>query len=290
MVVAWSLLAVYSLACRTRLLTLAKDYCAKQDHRPIKYGEGEKIIVHGKEWNPSTLEDHDPQSINSISDRIHDAYPSEPLVVGLNLDPFLSGIIAGYGLAIPVGPIAILVLESGLTRGFRIALSAGVGAASADLIYATVAALAGTFLVSVLAPFASILRVGSAFGLIAIGAWLLYHGRNPTDRTNRPRFSATNCPQIYGMVLGLTLLNPITVTYFTTLILGMETGSSLSSVNATLFICGVFLASLSWQSLLASISGIAHKRLPTKVQAVTFATGNLVIMALGVAILLGLHI
>jgi arginine exporter protein ArgO len=211
-------------------------------------------------------------------------------VVDLSLDAFLSGIIAGYGLAIPVGPIAILIIELGLRRGFWIALSAGTGAVSADLIYATIAALAGTFLVSVLAPFASILRLGSALGLIAIGAWLLYHGRNPADRNNRSRFSATNCPQTYGMVLGLTLLNPITVTYFTTLILGTSADSSQSSVSAILFISGVFLASLSWQSLLASVSGIAHKRLPAKVRVVTFAIGNLVIIALGVAVLLGLRI
>jgi threonine/homoserine/homoserine lactone efflux protein len=211
-------------------------------------------------------------------------------VVGLSLDAFLSGIIAGYGIAIPVGPIAILIIELGLSRGFRVAFSAGAGAASADLIYATIAALAGTFLASVLAPFASILRLASALGLIAIGAWLLYHRRNRSDRTKEPQPRATNCPQTYGMFLGLTLLNPITVTYFTTLILGMQADSSQSSVSAILFVSGAFLASLSWQSLLASISGIAHKRLSAKIQAATFTIGNFVVMALGVAILLGLRI
>lgn len=211
-------------------------------------------------------------------------------MVGLSLDAFLSGVLAGYGIAIPVGPIAILILELGLRRGFWISFSAGAGAASADLIYATIAALAGTFLVSVLVPFASILRVGSALGLIAMGAWLLYHGRNISGRAVRPRFGATNCPQTYGMVLGLTLLNPVTVTYFTTLILGMKAESSQSLVSAILFISGAFLASLSWQSLLASIGGIAHKRLPAKAQVATFVVGNVVIMTLGVAILLGLRI
>jgi arginine exporter protein ArgO len=92
------------------------------------------------------------------------------------------------------------------------------------------------------------------------------------------------------MVLGLTLLNPITVTYFTTLILGMEANSPQSSLNAAFFILGTFLASLSWQSLIASIGGLAHKRLPARVQTITFAVGNFVIIALGVAILLGLRI
>jgi len=210
-------------------------------------------------------------------------------MVGSFLEAFLSGVVAGYGIAIPVGPIAILILELGLRRGFRIALSAGAGAASADLIYATVAAFAGTLLISVLAPFTSILRVGSAIGLIAMGVWLLYPARNPSDRTHKLGLRATSCPQTYGMVLGLTLLNPVTVTYFTTLILGME-GFSPSSVNAIFFVSGAFIASLSWQSLLASISGIAHKHLSAKLQLVTFAVGNFVVIGLGVMILLGLRI
>jgi threonine/homoserine/homoserine lactone efflux protein len=214
-------------------------------------------------------------------------------MVGSSLDAFLNGVVAGYGIAIPVGPIAVLILELGLRRGFRVALSAGAGAASADLIYATVAALAGTLIISVLAPFAYILRIGSGIGLIAMGAWLLSHRRDSSGRAQKPRLRATSCPQAYGMVLGLTLLNPVTITYFTTLILGMQVGMqafSPSLLSAIPFIFGAFLASLSWQSLLAAISGVAHKHLSAKLQSATFAVGNCVIIGLGIAILLGLRI
>ncbi|MGD0175959.1 MAG: LysE family transporter [Candidatus Bathyarchaeia archaeon] len=210
-------------------------------------------------------------------------------MVGSTLDAFLNGVVAGYGIAIPVGPIAVLILELGLRRGFRIALSAGAGAASADLIYATVAALAGTLIISVLAPFAFILRIGSGIGLVGMGAWLLYHRRDRSDRAHKPRLRATSCPQAYGMVLGLTLLNPVTITYFTTLILGMQ-GFSPSPLSAIPFIFGAFLASLSWQSLLAAISGVAHKHFSAKLQLATFAVGNCVIIGLGIAILLGFRI
>ena len=208
----------------------------------------------------------------------------------MSVDAFLSGIVAGYGIAIPVGPISILILELGLHRGFRIAFSAGAGAASADLIYATVAAAAGTFLVAILAPFGSVLRVGSALALIVMGAWLLHRGRKVSGAANGSRFHAASCLQTYGMVLGLTLLNPVTVTYFTTLILGMGAESPQSLMNAILFVSGAFLASLSWQTFVAGVGGVAHRRLPDRARAVTFAIGNLVIIALGVAILLGFHI
>ena len=197
--------------------------------------------------------------------------------------------MAGYGIAIPIGPIAILIIELGIRRGFGVAFCAGAGAASADLIYATVAVIAGAFLVSILAPYSGILHVVSACGLIIIGVLLLYRGfrHSRTDR-NRSAFSSKGCPQTYAMLLGLTLLNPVTVTYFTTLILGLKAPSSDNAFDSFLFVAGAFLASLSWQTFLGGISGLAHRRSSPTLQKGTFALGNLIIIVIGMAILLGL--
>jgi len=94
----------------------------------------------------------------------------------LSLELFLQGLIAGYGIAIPVGPIAILIIELGIRKGFSTAFCAGAGAASADLVYATLASLAGTFLVSILRPYSSIIHTVSALALIALGVWLFDSG------------------------------------------------------------------------------------------------------------------
>jgi len=202
---------------------------------------------------------------------------------------FLQGVIAGYGIAIPIGPIGIIILELGTRRGVRVAFFAGLGTASADLIYATIAALAGTFLARLLAPYSSLIRVVSASALIVLGAWLFFHGVSARRIAEPGRLTSGNCLNTYCMLLGLTLLNPITVTYFTSLMLGLKV-SMLSSVSVLLFIAGAFLASLTWQSLLACIGGYAHRRLSPQLRSMTFAVGNAVIIILGVAILLGFHI
>lgn len=90
------------------------------------------------------------------------------------------------------------------------------------------------------------------------------------------------------MVLGLTLLNPVTITYFTTLILGLKAINSGDSLASFFFVAGAFLASFSWQSFLSGISGLAHTRFPTALQTATFAAGNVIIITLGLAIFLGL--
>ena len=208
----------------------------------------------------------------------------------MSLDAFLQGVIAGYGIAIPIGPIGIIILELGTRRGFRVAFSAGLGTASADLIYATIASVAGTFLAQILAPFALLIRLASAGALIALGAWLFYHGVRASRSTEPSRFASGNCLNTYCLLLGLTLLNPVTVTYFTSLILGLRMSVASLGVDVPFFIAGAFLASLSWQSLLACIGGYAHQRLSARLQAATFAVGNAVIIVLGIAIFLGFHI
>jgi arginine exporter protein ArgO len=95
------------------------------------------------------------------------------------------------------------------------------------------------------------------------------------------------CFRTYTMVLGLTLLNPVTITYFTTLILGLKAASSSDMLTSLVFVIGAFLASLSWQTFLSGMSGLAHRRFPAALQAATFAVGNMMIIAFGVAILSG---
>jgi len=208
----------------------------------------------------------------------------------MSIDAFLQGVIAGYGIAIPIGPIGIIILELGMRRGFRVVFSAGLGTASADLIYASIASVAGTFLAQILAPFALVIRVVSAGALIALGAWLFYRGVGPSRPTEPSRFASGNCLNTYCLLLGLTLLNPITVTYFTSLILGLRLSVASLGVDVLFFVAGAFLASLSWQSLLACIGGYAHQRLSARLQSATFAIGNAVIIVLGIGILLGFHI
>jgi hypothetical protein len=78
------------------------------------------------------------------------------------------------------------------------------------------------------------------------------------------------------------------VTYFTSLILGLGMVLVNSTAKIILFIGGVFVASLSWQSSLACVGGLAHERLSARMQSLTFAVGNAVIIALGFMILLGI--
>jgi arginine exporter protein ArgO len=211
---------------------------------------------------------------------------------------FLAGVAAGYGIAIPVGAIAILIVETGLRRGFRLAAAAGAGAATADGIYAAVAAVFGAALAGALAPFETALRVVAVLVLVAIavrgllGLWSATGSPPPargpeTSHDGAAARRAGSALPTFGAFLGLTLLNPITVTYFAALILGLAATGAEAGQKAA-FVAGAFLASLSWQTLLAAVGAVLHRRLSPSLRAGVILLGNAIILGFAAVIAAGL--
>jgi arginine exporter protein ArgO len=199
----------------------------------------------------------------------------------------LEGIVAGLGIAVPVGPIAVLLVDRAMRRGFADAIPAALGTASADLIYATVAALLGAAAADGLRPLERPLHVTSAVVLLAIAGvrvWRLLRARDRGARLTervRDRGNAST----YLAFLGLTLLNPVTVAYFAALILGLQSDSLTGTTAKTLFVAGAFAASAAWQVTLVGAGAVFHHRLSPNASLVTGLIGNTVIVLLAVRLL-----
>jgi threonine/homoserine/homoserine lactone efflux protein len=200
---------------------------------------------------------------------------------------FVAGVVAGYGVAIPVGAIAVLIIDTALRRGLWPGLAAGAGAATADGVYAFVAALAGAAVAALVAPFSVELRAVSAFVLGLIGIRGLLSLRRIATAGPQPADLPPSARRTYLTILGLTIINPMTVIYFTALILGLPAiGSGPGSKAA--FVLGAFLASLSWQSLLAVMGSVAHRRLPERFRVVAALVGDVIVLGFALNIARGL--
>ena len=198
------------------------------------------------------------------------------------LSAFLIGAAAGYAIAIPVGPIAVLIVRTGLRRGFRIATAAGAGTATVDLVYALLAVLVGGAVTSTLAAVLLPMRLAAAaaLGYLAVRA-LLRLGR--TDMALAAPGAERSAARTYVLFIGLTLLNPATVAYFVTLAVGLpqvaqDAGSRLA------FAVGASLSSLSWQTLLAAIGAALHARLTPRIELATALLSSAILVGFAVRI------
>jgi arginine exporter protein ArgO len=158
---------------------------------------------------------------------------------------FLAGVVAGYGIAVPVGAIGVLIAGLSARTSLRIGAAAGMGAATADGIYALVAVAGGAAVAGIIAPVETPLRWLGAVVLLALAGWTAWGAvRRPgvTERDERPATAL----RAYAGILALTLLNPATVIYFAALVL-----ASGGAGGGVPFVVGAFLASASWQLLIA---------------------------------------
>ena len=82
---------------------------------------------------------------------------------------FVLGVLAGLSVAMPVGPVGVLLLRSGLVDGVRVAVGAACGVATVDLAYAVLAVAVGAPVSRVLGEHAAVVRWVSAGVLVAVG-------------------------------------------------------------------------------------------------------------------------
>jgi arginine exporter protein ArgO len=170
-------------------------------------------------------------------------------------DALVSGLLAGYGVAVPVGAIAVLILSLSARTSLLVGAGAGLGAATADGLYAAVAALGGAAVAGLVRPVATPLRWTAAAVLLglavrtAVVAWR--HHRDP-QRAARSERALDTPGRAFLALLGLTALNPATVVYFSALVLGRQAGTARSAAASAMFVGAAFVASASWQLLLAA--------------------------------------
>src|SRR2546425_7032189 len=87
----------------------------------------------------------------------------------MDLGLLFRGILIGFSIAAPVGPIGLLCIRRTLTDGRAAGLATGLGAATADAIYGCIAAFGLTALTGVLISAQTWVRLLG-------GAFLLYLG------------------------------------------------------------------------------------------------------------------
>jgi arginine exporter protein ArgO len=193
---------------------------------------------------------------------------------------FLAGVVAGYGIAVPVGAIGVLIVALSARISLRVGAAAGLGAATADGVYALIAVLGGAALAGVIEPIATPLRWVAAGVLLVLAGTTAYRAVRRPGTTERPPRPVT-ARAAYAGILGLTMLNPATVIYFAALILGRG-----GAGGGAWFVMGAFLASASWQLLLAGGGSLVGRLLTgERGRLITALVSSAVIAALAITLL-----
>jgi threonine/homoserine/homoserine lactone efflux protein len=175
------------------------------------------------------------------------------------MDPifFLKGLIIGFGMAVPIGPVGILCIRKTLADGHSRGLIIGLGAATADSLFGSIAAFGLTFVSDVIAS--------QHFWLRLVGGGVLLFLGIRTFRAKRkdPVIPYENKGMLgsYLSAFFLVLTNPVTIFAFIAVFAAFGLGHKIFIVSACILVLGVFSGSGLWFLILSYVATIFRKKL-----------------------------
>jgi threonine/homoserine/homoserine lactone efflux protein len=205
----------------------------------------------------------------------------------MNSSLFVEGIVVGFLMSTPVGPIAVLCIQRTLNQGKIHGIVSGLGAATADAIYSFIAVFGLTVISNFLSREQIWLRLGG-------GIFLCYMGLRVFRTKPVQRVASGNDISYmsnYVSAFFLTLANPATFLAFAAIFAGLGLASTTRHyVSAGLLIAGVFIGSGLWWCILSGATGIFLKKLGYGKLALPNKISGIIITAFGLFILLSLGI
>lgn len=171
----------------------------------------------------------------------------------------IKGIVIGFLVSIPLGPIGILVIQRTVNKSRLAGLLSGMGAALSDTLYAVIAGFSLTFLIDFIREHEMIFQAFGALVVLALGIHIFF--KNPVTDLRRNKLKGnTHFQDIISSFL-VTFSNPLTVFVFLAVFTSSGVAVSMEKPYHSFFvILGIFTgAFIWWFSLSGIVSLVKHK-------------------------------
>jgi threonine/homoserine/homoserine lactone efflux protein len=199
---------------------------------------------------------------------------------------FLKGLISGFSIAAPIGPVAILCIRRTITRGRVAGFVSGLGAATSDALSASIAAFGLTVIMSVIINQQHLIRLIGAVFFLFLGIKLFFSASSNKKIKEKKHSMLVD----YTSAFLLTASNPMTALAFIAVFAGLGVGISpgFGYADAVLTVAGVLTGAILWWFSLSM--GISVFRLKFSEQAIKYVNrvSGLVIFVFGIAVLISL--
>lgn len=210
---------------------------------------------------------------------------------------FFRSMLIGLSIAATIGPMSILCIQRTLQKGYLYGLVSGMGIATADGTYGSIAAFGLTIISTFLINQQSWIRLIGGLFLVYLGIRTLLS--SAPERAAAERATRASTQTRAGTLLGaytstflLTLTNPLTILSFAAIFAGLGVasiaGTGRSYLTAALVVAGVFCGSALWWCILTgSISLLRTKFSPRWMSWLNRISGC-IIAAFGIVALVSL--
>lgn len=199
------------------------------------------------------------------------------------IELFIRGVLFGLAIAAPVGPIGVLCIRRTIADGRVAGFVSGLGAATADALYGSIAALGLQALSLWLLGISPILRMVGGVALLWIGLSTML--ARPQPIVAQPEPTKRGLLGAYASTLFLTLTNPATILIFTVIFAGLGLSAGAGGWAGLALVAGVALGSALWWTILSGGVGFVRGRVTPPMLRVINVVSGVIIGGFGVAAL-----
>ena len=156
---------------------------------------------------------------------------------------FIKGLILGFIICVPFGPIGLLCVRRTLIDGKVAGIAAVLGASAVDAIYCAIAGLGVSYISNFLTNERTVRRLAGGLVLIAMGIKIFLS--HPTEKA--PEAKGHGLFASFGSSFFLMLTNPLAVLVFTATFSALGIGGWHDAYLSTgMLVIGVFVGSALW--------------------------------------------
>lgn len=175
------------------------------------------------------------------------------------ISTIIEGITIGLCTSIPVGPIAILIIQRTLQKGRMHGFTSGLGAATSDTFYALLAIVGLSVVLSFIEENKLIIQIIGSAIMVIFGVYIFF--QNPAKNIEKSKTDKSSYWQEYLTAFFLTLSNPLMIFLYIGLFAQYNFISSESHfIEIAIGICSVFLGAALWWFLLTLLASVFRKR------------------------------
>jgi threonine/homoserine/homoserine lactone efflux protein len=170
----------------------------------------------------------------------------------------LEGLAIGFLLATPIGPIGVICVRRTLAYGKRHGFIVGLSGASADIVYALIAAFGVTLVSNFVYEWQFWIRLGGGILLLLLGFHILR-----TDPTVQSAAEQSNkYRKVFVPTFLLALSNPMSMFGFGAVFSSTRICQTAADrVSLFMLVAGVFFGSILWFSFLTGVTSVFQKKL-----------------------------
>ncbi len=196
------------------------------------------------------------------------------------------GMLGGVVVTAPLGPVNVMIMQRAFRYGFAMGFAAGLGAATADVLFAAVAAFSISQVDEFVEGHSRLLQLVGGTLVVFFGARILW--RQPGfDRPLPPDSRHRGRRETAAKTFALTLTSPATVfgfiAYFSAL--GEWGPQEEDLVGTVLLVVGVALGTVGWWCGLAAVVTRLRLKLDEAVLARINVVAGALLLAFGALIL-----